>query len=172
MRRRDFVTMLGGAATWPPAARAQADRIRRIGVLSGLARDDSDAQAYYAAFIQGLLQFGWVDGRNVHIDARWSAGRATDARKYATELATLAPDVILASGSASAGPMLEATRTIPVFVIVPDPVGAGFVQSLSRPGGNAAGFVAFEYDLCGKWLELLKEIAPHVRRAAQEPCRT
>jgi putative tryptophan/tyrosine transport system substrate-binding protein len=169
MKRRKFITLLGGtAAAWPLAARAQqADRLRRIGVLSGLAKDDSDAQTQYTAFIQGLSQLGWVDGRNVHIDTRWSAGSSADARRYATELAALAPDVILASGSASAGPMLEATRTIPVvFVIVPDPVGAGLVQSLSRPGGNATGFVAFEYGLSGKWLELLKEIAPHVTRAA------
>ena len=169
MQRREFIGLIGGgAAVSPIAARAQqGDRIRRIGVLSGLAKDDSDAQAQYAAFLQGLAQLGWVEGRNVHIDTRWSAGSSADARMYATELAALAPDVILASGSASARPMLEATRTIPVvFVIVPDPVGAGLVQSLSRPGGNATGFVAFEYGLSGKWLELLKEIAPLVTRAA------
>ena len=140
--------------------------MRRIGVLAGFAADDQVNQAYSAAFLQGLQQLGWTDGRNVHIDIRLGASNAADARKYAAELVALAPDVILSAG-ATIGPLLEATRTVPiVFVIVPDPVGAGIVDSLSRPGGNATGFMLFEYSLCGKWLELLKEIAPGVTRAA------
>ena len=167
MRRREFITLLGGAAAaWPVAVRAQqGDRVRRIGVLTPAA--DPEARARHAAFLQALEQLGWVDGRNVRVEARWSAGNAADNRKYASELAELAPDVILTSGSAGAGPMLQATRTVPiVFAIVPDPVGSGFVKGLSRPGGNATGFMMFEYSLCGKWLELLKEIAPRVTRAA------
>jgi putative ABC transport system substrate-binding protein len=131
------------------------------------AADDPAAQARVAAFRQGLQQLGWTDGRNVRIDARWAAGDAAAMRKYASELVALAPDVILSEASASLGPLLLATRTVPiVFTIVPDPVGAGFVSSLSRPGGNATGFMMFEYSLSGKWLELLKEIAPSVTRAA------
>jgi putative tryptophan/tyrosine transport system substrate-binding protein len=166
--RRELITALGGAAlAWPFAARAQqGERIRRIGLLQGLAADDPVAQANNAAFLQGLQQLGWTDGRNVHIDFRFGAGNAADIRKYASELVALAPDVILAV-SQSLGPLLQATHSIPiVFTIVPDPVGAGFVESLSRPGGNATGFLMFEYSLCGKWLELLKEIAPSVTRAA------
>jgi putative ABC transport system substrate-binding protein len=169
MRRREFITLLGGAAAgWPLAARAQqSDRIRRIGVLTGLAADDADAQARYAAFVKRLQQLGWTDGRNVRIDARWGAGDADDIRKYAAELAALAPDVILTTGATAVASMLQATRTVPiVFAIVPDPVGAGFVDSLSRPGGNATGFMQFEYSLSAKWLELLKQIAPGVTRAA------
>jgi putative ABC transport system substrate-binding protein len=173
MRRREFITLLGGAAAassvlWPLAARAQqSDRIRRIGVLTGLAADDANAQVRYAAFLQVLQQLGWTDGRNVRIDARWGAGDADDIRKYAAELAALAPDVILTTGGAAVASMLQATRTVPiVFAIVPDPVGAGFVDSLSRPGGNATGFMQFEYSLSAKWLELLKQIAPGVTRAA------
>ena len=169
MRRREFITALGGAAAaWPLAARAQQpERVRRIGVLTGTAADDPDAQARQAAFVQGLQQLGWTDGHNVRIDTRWAAGNAADLRKYAAELAALAPDVILVSGSASVEPMLQATRTVPiVFTIVPDPVGAGFVDSLARPGGNATGFMMFEYNLSGKWLELLKQVAPSVTRAA------
>jgi putative ABC transport system substrate-binding protein len=168
MRRREFITLLGGAAAaWPRAARAQQrERMRRIGFLSGLALDDPELQARLAAFRQGLEQLGWTDGRNVHIDARGAAGDAADARKYATELVALAPDVILAVGTI-VEPLLQAPRTVPiVFTIVPDPVGSGFVDSLSRPGGNVTGFMMFEYSLCGKWLELLKEIAPGVTRAA------
>ena len=152
---------------WPLAARAQqGERMRRIGVLLPVAADDPDPQAFYAAFVQRLQQLGWTDGRNVRIDTRWGAGNAADLRKYATELVALAPDVILAVG-VSVEPLLEATRTVPiVFTIVPDPVGSGFVDSLSRPGGNATGFLMFEYSLCGKWPELLKEIAPGVTRAA------
>jgi len=140
--------------------------MRRIGLLQGLAADDPVAQANNAAFVQGLQQLGWTDGRNLHVDFRFGAGNAANVRKYAEELVALAPDVILAV-SQGLGPLLQATRTIPiVFTIVPDPVGAGFVESLSRPGGNATGFLMLEYSLCGKWLELLKEIAPSVTRAA------
>jgi putative ABC transport system substrate-binding protein len=170
MRRREFITLLGGAAAaWPLAARAQqADRVRRIGALIGApSADNPDAQANIRAFLQVLQQLGWTDGGNVRIDIRWGAGNADDIRKYAAELAALAPDVIFASGTASVGPMLQATRTVPiVFANVADPVGAGFVDSLARPGGNASGFIQFEYSLSGKWLELLKQIAPGVTRAA------
>jgi putative ABC transport system substrate-binding protein len=169
MQRRKFITLLGcAAAAWPLAARAQQpERMRRIGVLIGIAADDPDAQTRYAAFLQELQQLGWIDGRNLRIDTRWAAGNAADTRKYAAELVALAPEVIVSIGSASAGPMLQATRTVPiVFVNVVDPVGAGLVDSLSRPGVNATGFMIFEYSLCGKWLELLKQIAPGVTRAA------
>ena len=153
---------------WPLAARAQQpERMRRIGVLMSLAADDPEAQARIAAFLQGLQQLGWTDGRNVRIDTRWGAGDADDIRKYAAELVALAPDVILATGAAAVGPLLQATRTVPiVFVNVADPVGAGFVDSLARPGGNATGFILFEYGMSAKWLELLKQIAPGVTRAA------
>ncbi len=167
--RRKFIATLGGMAfAWPLAARAQQpDRMRRIGVLNGGNADDLGAQKNYAAFLQGLQQLGWTDGRNVHIDLRWAVGNAANSRKSASELVALAPDVILAAGSTSSASLLEATLTVPiVFVLVPDPVGAGFVQSLSRPGGNATGIMMFEYGLSGKWLELLKEIAPGVTRAA------
>jgi len=167
VRRRDFITILSSAATWPLAASAQqTERMRRIGVLGGVAANDPDGKAFYAVFLQRLQQLGWTDGGNVRIDARWAAGNAADTRKYAAELVTLAPEVILAIGVA-VEPLLQATHTIPtVFVIVPDPVGSGFVDSLSQPGGNATGFMMFEYSLSGKWLELLKEIAPAVTRAA------
>jgi len=166
--RRKFIAALGGAAAaWPLVARAQqTDWIRRIGVLSG-GLDDPDGQARNAAFLQGLQQLGWTEGRNVRIDTRFAASNTADARKYAAELVALAPDVILVTGSAAAGVLLQATRSVPiVFTVVPDPVGAGYVHSLSRPGGNATGSMMFEYSLCGKWLELLKEIAPGVTRAA------
>jgi putative tryptophan/tyrosine transport system substrate-binding protein len=169
MKRRDFITLLGGAAAaWPLAARAQQpERMRRIGVLMSTATDDPEGQARIAAFAQGLQQLGWTDGRNVRIDTRWTLGNTDDARKYAAELVALAPDVILASGGAAVGPLLRATRTMPiVFAIVPGPVGSGLVESLARPGGNATGFVQFEYSLSGKWPELLKQIAPGVTRAA------
>jgi putative tryptophan/tyrosine transport system substrate-binding protein len=169
MRRREFIALVGSAAAaWPLAARAQqADRMRRIGLLRSTAADDPDAQAQHAAFQQGLQQLGWTDGRNVRIDARSAAGNAGDARKYAAELVGLAPDVILAVGSSNVGQLLQASSTVPiVFTIVPDPVGGGFVDSLSRPGGNATGFMQFEYSLCGKWVEVLKEVAPGVTRAA------
>ncbi len=170
IKRREFIALLGGAAAgWPRAAHAQqGEGMRRIGVLrGGLAADDSDAQANIAAFLQGLQQLGWTDGRNLRIDYRWGLGNVDNIRKYAAELAALAPDVILASGTAPMAPLLQATRTVPiVFVNVADPVGAGFVDSLARPGGNATGFIQFEYSLSGKWLELLKQIAPGVTRAA------
>ena len=168
MQRRDFITLLGGAAVaWPFAARAQQDtRMRRIGALVG-ADDDLDTQTRIGAFRQGLQQLGWVDGQNVRIDVRAGSGDADRTRRYAEELVALAPDVIVTTGSAAVAPMLKATRTVPVvFTSVVDPVGAGFVNSLARPGGNATGFVLFEYSLSAKWLELLKEIAPGVKRVA------
>ena len=169
MRRREFITAIAGsAAAWPLAAHAQqTDRVRRIGVLMPLATDDPEARTRLSTFKQALQALGWIDGRNVHIDSRMSAANAADTRKYAAELAALAPDVILAGGGTGLPPLLEATQTVPiVFALVPDPVGSGFVESLSRPGGNATGFMMFEYNLCGKWLELLKEIVPSVTRAA------
>jgi ABC-type uncharacterized transport system substrate-binding protein len=168
MRRRDFLGAVVGSATWSIAARAQqVDRMRSIGVLSGLAVHDPEAQAYIAALQQGLQEAGWTVGRNVRIDYRSIGGNAEDARKNATELVALGPDVLVATGGASIGPLFQATRSIPiVFANVPDPVGSGFVQSLSRPGGNTTGFLQFEYSLTGKWPELLKQIAPSVTRAA------
>jgi ABC-type uncharacterized transport system substrate-binding protein len=170
VRRRQFITLLGGAAmAWPLAARAQQDqRVRRVGVLvAGATADDPEVHDRVAAFLQGLQQLGWTDGRNVRIDIREGAGNPDTIRKYAAELTALAPDVILTSGSAGLGLLLQATRTVPiVFTVVPDPVGSGFIESLARPGGNATGFLQFEYSLSGKWLELLKQIAPGVTRAA------
>ena len=169
MRRREFITLLGGAAVaWPIAARAQqAELVRRIGVINTLAADDPDVRPRHAAFLQRLQQLGWIDGQNVRIDYRWSAGNTDNTRKYATELVALGPDVILATGSSTLGPLLQTTRAVPiVFVIVPDPVGSGFVDSLARPVGNATGFLTFEFGISGKWLELLKEIAPRITRAA------
>ena len=169
MKRREFITAFGGAAVaWPLAARAQqSERMRHIGVLMPLTADDPESPVRIAAFLQGLQQWGWTDGHNVRIDTRWSAGNADDIRRYAAELAALAPDVILANGAAAVGPLQQATRTVPiVFVNVADPVGAGFVDSLARPGGNATGFILFEYGMGAKWLELLKQIAPGVTRAA------
>ena len=179
IERRKFLASLGAtaAAAWPLTARAQqAERMRRIGVLtSGATADDPDGRVRTSAFLQGLQQSGWIDGRNIRIDYRWGAGDADNMRKYAAELVTLAPDVILASGTATVAPLLQATRTVPiVFVQVTDPVGAGFVDSLARPGGNATGFTLFEYGISGKWLELLKEIAPAVTRAGviRDPAQT
>ena len=169
MKRREFITLIGGAAvTWPLAARAQpAERMRRIGILLPAAADDAAWQARVGAFLQGLALLGWTIGRNVTIDTRWATSNVADLRRHAAELAALAPDVILAGGTSTMGPLLQATRTVPiVFTIVTDPVGAGYVDSLARPGGNATGFMNFEYSIGGKWLELLKEIAPNVTRVA------
>jgi len=169
--RREFIRLLGGAAAaaWPIAARAQrADRVRRIGVLMAATANDPEYQARMGAFEQGLALLGWTDGQNVRIDTRWATTNADDIRRHAAELAALAPDVILAAtGTTTVVPLLQATHIVPiVFVIVIDPVGAGFVASLARPGGNATGFLMFEYGLSGKWLELLKQIAPGVTRVA------
>ncbi|MFO0986028.1 MAG: ABC transporter substrate-binding protein [Alphaproteobacteria bacterium] len=168
MRRRQFIALLGGTGiAWTLAARSQQpDRIRRIGVLLPAAADDPQWQARVGAFLQALAQLGWTNGRNVRIDTRWATANAAEIHRHAAELAAFAPDVILASGT-SVGPLLQATRSVPiVFPNVVDPVGAGFVESLARPGGNATGFISFEYSLSGKWLELLKQIAPGVRRVA------
>jgi putative tryptophan/tyrosine transport system substrate-binding protein len=167
MRRREFITLLGGAAAaWPLAARAQQpERMRRIGVLLPATADDPQYQAWVGAFVQGLAQSGWSIDRNVSIDTHWATAKPDAIRRHAAELVALTPDVILAPGASTAGPLLQVTRTVPiVFAIVGDPVGAGFVDSLARPGGNVTGFMAFEYGLGGKWLELLKEIAPGVTR--------
>jgi putative tryptophan/tyrosine transport system substrate-binding protein len=168
LRRRQFLTLLGGAAAWPLAARAQqGERVRRIGVLMPYAADDPQGQTRLLAFAQTLAQSGWIDGSNVRIDIRWGAGDPERMRRNAAELAALAPDVILTAGSATTGPLLQATRAVPiVFVQIAEPVGAGFVETLARPGGNATGFMLYEYGIGGKWLELLKEIAPGVKRVA------
>jgi putative tryptophan/tyrosine transport system substrate-binding protein len=169
MRRREFITLLGGAAAaWPLAGWArQGERMRRIGVLTPLAADDQEHQARLAAFAQSLEQSGWIVGRNIHIDIRAGAGDPDGIRRHAMELVALAPDVILATGGSVVGPLLKVTRSVPVvFTQTPDPVGAGFVASLARPGGNATGFALFEYQTGGKWLELLKEAVPRVTRAA------
>jgi putative tryptophan/tyrosine transport system substrate-binding protein len=170
MRRREFITLLGGtAAAWPLAARAQQPAIplRRIGVFLNLAADDPEGQARLTAFVQGLQQFGWTDGRNVRIVTRWGAGDVDRIRRNARELIALAPDVILATTSQTVAALQQATRTVPiVFASVVDPVGGGFVDSLAQPGGNTTGFTLFEYGLSGKWPELLKQIAPSVTRAA------
>ena len=167
--RRKFLTLLGGAAAaWPLAARAQQrETTRRIGVLLPAAADDPAWQARLAAFLQGLTLLGWTVGRNVHIETRWATTNAAEIRKHATELAALAPDIMLAGGTSPTGPLLQATRTVSiVFTIVNDPVGAGFIDSLARPGGNATGFMAFEFSLSAKWLELLKQVAPSITRVA------
>jgi putative ABC transport system substrate-binding protein len=170
VNRRQLVTLLGGAAAaWPLAAQAQEpERVRRIAVLLATAADDAEAQTRVGAFLQGLALLGWIDGRNVRIDTRWATTNPDELRRHAMELAALTPDVLVGgSGTTTAAALLQATRTVPiVFVIVVDPVGAGFVASLARPGANATGFTAFEYGLSGKWLELLKQIAPGVTRAA------
>jgi putative ABC transport system substrate-binding protein len=171
MRRREFITLLGGMAVttpWPLTARAQQPNgMRRIAVLTSANGNDQLFKSALAAFQQGLQQLGWTDGRNMRIDLSRGAGDADIIRKHAAELAALKPDVIVTAGSSTVGQLLQATRTVPiVFVLLPDPVGSGFVNSLSRPGGNATGFMAFEYSLSAKWLELLKQIAPGVTRAA------
>src|SRR3954462_2052238 len=169
MRRREFITLLGGAAaTWPLAARGQqGERVRRIGVLINMAADDPEGHARITAFAQGLQEAGWTTGRNVRIDYRWGGGGADAMAKYAAELVALVPDVILAATSSSVAALQRIAGTIPiVFVQVIDPVSNGFVASLARPGGNATGFTIIEYGFSGKWLELLKEIAPRITRAA------
>jgi putative ABC transport system substrate-binding protein len=169
VKRREFITLLGGAAAaWPVAAGAQQSKhMRRVAALMPYTANDPQAQNRNAAFLQGLQQLGWTIGQNVQIDYRWSEGNEDDTRKYAAELVALAPDVIFTSGSAGIGPLRRATRTVPiVFVLVPDPVGAGFVDSLARPGGNITGFTQFDYGIGAKWLEVLKEIAPNTTRAA------
>lgn len=167
MKRRRFIGLVGGVAAWPLVVRAQQrEQIRRVGVISGAA-DEPTMRARLTAFVQALNQLGWSEGRNIQMEYRWGGGDVDIARKNAAELATSAPDVILAAGSVTVAPLLRTTRTVPiVFVIVPDPLGSGFVRSLSRPGGNATGFMQFEYNLSAKWLELLKEVAPRVTRAA------
>lgn len=168
LRRRDFIALFGGAVAWPAMAGAQqAERMRLIGVLLPASADEAEMQARIAAFHQGLQQSGWTIGRNVRIDTRWATTDAAEIRRHAAELAALMPDVILAHAATTVGPLLQATRTVPVvFPAVVDPVGAGFVDSLARPGGNATGFMNYEYSLSGKWLELLKQIAPSVMRVA------
>jgi len=168
MRRREFITLIGGAASWPLAARAQrGERVRIVGFLEGTSADAPGAKARHLAFLEGLQQLGWTPGHNVRIDVRWGGGDEAETRKHAAELIALAPDVILTGGTTASEVMLKTTRSIPiVFAILPDPVGSGHVKRLSQPGGNATGFMMFEYNLCGKWLELLKEIAPSVTHAA------
>jgi putative ABC transport system substrate-binding protein len=168
MRRREFIGLLGGAAAWPLAARAQQPmQVRRIGVLMPFGEDHPVAQARVAAFLQGLQQLGWIDGRNARIDYRWSAGGAERTRKSATELIALEPEVVMAFTSAAVAPLRHATSTVPiVFAVVADPVGAGYVESLARPGGNVTGFAAQEYAVSGKWIELLKELVPRLTRVA------
>jgi putative ABC transport system substrate-binding protein len=168
VKRREFITLIGGAAAWPLAARAQqGERMRLVGILAPISADTPGAKADYAAFLEGLQQLGWTPGRDVRIEVRWGEGDEATIGKYAAELVALAPDVLVAPGGAAVEVMLKVTHTIPiVFAVVPDPVGSGFVESLSQPGGTATGFMMFEYNLCGKWLELLKEIAPNVTHAA------
>jgi putative ABC transport system substrate-binding protein len=168
MRRREFISLLGGAtAAWPLAARAQGERMRRVGVLLNLTADDPESPARLAAFAQGLADLGWTIGRNLRIDYRWAAGDPERIRRDADELVALAPDLILSSGTPTVAALQKATRSVPiVFAQVVDPVGNGFVETLARPGGNITGFSVFEYGISGKWLELLKEIAPSVTRAA------
>jgi putative ABC transport system substrate-binding protein len=169
MKRREFITLLGGAvAAWPLAARAQQrEQMKRIGILLPATADDPIFHARLAAFYQELALLGWSIGRNVRIEPRWATANAAEIRRHAEELAALAPDVILATGDSTIPPLLQATRTVPiVFPLAGDPVGAGFVDNLARPGGNATGFMLFEYGMGGKWLELLKEIAPNLTRVA------
>jgi putative ABC transport system substrate-binding protein len=169
MRRREFITLVGGSVvTWPlPGKAQQGARVRLVCILEGISADTPAANARYPALLEGLQKLGWTPGQDMRTEVRWAGGDEAEMRKYAADLVALAPDVLVAGGGAAAEVLLKATRTIPiVFVIVPDPVGSGFVASLSRPGGNATGYMMFEYNLCGKWLELLKEIAPSVTHAA------
>jgi putative ABC transport system substrate-binding protein len=168
MRRRNFIALLGGAAAWPLAARAQqAERMRRIGVLMPFAADDPEVQTRIAVLAQSLGRLGWTVGANLQIDYRFAGGQFDRVRQYAAELVALTPDVIVSTGSGTVAPILQATPTIPiVFINAADPVGAGFVQTLARPGGNATGFTNFEYSMSGKWLELLKQLSPEITRAA------
>jgi ABC-type uncharacterized transport system substrate-binding protein len=168
MRRRELIKLIGGVAAWPSIARAQqSERTRLIGILLSATKDDPDYQPWIGAFRQRLQELGWVEGRNVRIDIRWATTNPAEIRKQAVELAALAPDVILAPGTGVLGALMQATRTLPiVFPIIADPVAGGFVESLARPGRNATGFMLFEYSISGKWLELLKQIAPGVRRVA------
>jgi hypothetical protein len=169
LTRREFITLLGGAAAaWPVAASAQqSERTRRIGVLLPAAPEDAEFQSWVGAFLQGLAQSGWITGRNISIETRWTKFNTEDTRKYAAELVALGPDVIVATGTSTLGPLLRLTRTVPiVFPLAADPVAAGLVQSLARPGGNATGFMSFEIGVSAKWLELLKEVAPGLKRAA------
>ena len=168
MRRREFLSVICGAAAWPLAAHAQqGERVRRIGIILPATADDAEFQARLAAFYQGLALLGWTIGRNVRIDTRWATANAADIRRHVAELVALSPDVILAHASTTVGPLLQATRTVPiVFPVASDPVAAGFVDSLARPGGNATGFMDFEYGMAAKWLELLKQIAPDMTRSA------
>src|SRR5262245_24799523 len=168
IQRREFISLFAGAATWPLAARAQnRDAARRIGVLGPSSADDADYRARHRAFLQELQKLGWTIGHNLQVDYRYGAGDAARIRGMAAELVALAPDVIVASGTSTVGPLLQVTRTVPiVFPVASDPVGAGYVESLARPGGNATGFMTFEFNIAGKWLELLKQIAPSVTRVA------
>jgi ABC-type uncharacterized transport system substrate-binding protein len=168
MRRREFITLLCGAAVWPLAARAQQpERMRRIGILLAATADDAEFQAWVGAFLQALALLGWTIGRKMQIDTRWATANVGEIRRHAAELVALAPDVILAHGASTVGPLLQITRTVPIVApVFGDPVGAGFVDSLARPGGNITGFISFEYSMGGKWLELLKQTAPSVTRAA------
>ena len=168
MKRREFITLIGGAAVWPLTARAQQpERMRRIVLLLPMAEDNPVGLARISALVKELQQLGWTVGRNIGVDVRWAGANVETIRKHAIELVELAPDVILAQGSVTVTALLQATRSVSIiFVIVPDPVGAGLVESLARPGGNATGFLQYEYSLSGKWIELLKQIAPEVTRAA------
>jgi putative ABC transport system substrate-binding protein len=168
MKRRTFVALLGAAAAWPLAARAQQnERIRRIGVLVPLAEGDPFARAQVDAFVTALQQSGWIEGRNARIETRWAGPTPSDIRRHAAELVALGPDAVLAYGSSTVGPLLQNTRTVPiVFPVMGDPVAAGYVESLARPGGNVTGFMMYEYSMAAKWLELLKEMVPALKRVA------
>src|SRR5262245_3713059 len=168
IRRREFIFTLGGAAAWPLATRAQQpERVRRVGIIQPASSDDAEYQVRVGAFLQALAQLGWIIGRNIRIETRWTKFDPEESRKYADELVALAPDAIVATGISTVGPLLQLTHTVPiVFPAASDPVAAGLVESLARPGGNATGFLSFEYSLSGKWPELLRQVAPSVRRAA------